>query len=113
MSLIETRKLLDETIEEIALVLGGIFAVHGVADEVVWQAMKHLDMSHDNALARLEESAPSEEKIQKTANPAPRPHPAIDALLMNLSIKRRNLILGLDDHPKEGCHKWMNREKNI
>ncbi len=42
------RLTIDKTFEEMALVLGGIFAVHNVENEVVWQVMKHLDMIHTN-----------------------------------------------------------------
>lgn len=84
----EVRRLLESTIEDIALVLGGIFAVHAVEDDVVWKVMQHLDMSHAKALARLDE-ADSTRRIDRQRRAAPsEPHPAIEALLRKLRLKR-------------------------
>lgn len=87
METAEARKLLDDTFREVALVLGGIFAVHEVPDEAVWQIMKHLDIAHENALSKLDGLGPGPER----PNP-PRhgyeTHPAVEALLLKLKRRR-------------------------
>lgn len=86
MQTTDARKLLDATFEELALVLGGIFAVHDVQDEAVWQIMKHLDLAHENALAKIEGFDPD---ARRAASPRSEysHHPAVEALL--LKLKRR------------------------
>lgn len=87
MNAIEARKLLDETVEEIAMVLAGIFAIHDVENEVVWQAMKHIDMAHESALAKLEGLDPKSGGSVR-ARPAPSAHPAVEALITKLRARR-------------------------
>ena len=79
--------IIDKAFEEIALVLGGIFAVHGVHDEAVWQIMKHIDMVHENVLTRLD-GLESSADGQVTAKQEYEVHPAVEALL--LKIRKRN-----------------------
>lgn len=86
MTISGTQRLIDETIEDIALVLAGIFAEHGVRDEVVWQAMKHLDISRAQALARLEDAASDTSRPKASAQA--RLHPAVEALLAKLRLER-------------------------
>lgn len=78
------RKALDETFRDVALVLGGIFAVHEVQDEAVWQVMKHLDIAHENALAKVDGLDPA---ARRPAYPKHEyeHHPAVEALLLKLS----------------------------
>lgn len=85
----QVRGLLDETIEDIAMVLDGILAAHDVGDDVVWQVMKHLDVSHSQALEKLEQSATLDPDIGPRSRTTAKPHPAIEALLMKLKLKRR------------------------
>lgn len=87
MNATEAGKLVDETVEEIALVLAGIFALHGVANEVVWQAMKHIDMAHEAALAKLEGLEPRGGASTKP-RPASLAHPAVEALISKLRTRR-------------------------
>ena len=87
MTSAQVRGLLDETIEDVALVLDGIFTSHDVGDDVVWQVMKHLDVSHSQALEKLERSS-SLDPEPGPSRRAAKPHPAIDALLMKLKLKR-------------------------
>ncbi|HOX23323.1 MAG TPA: hypothetical protein PLL10_07660 [Elusimicrobiales bacterium] len=54
MANIDIKKLLEDTFSEIAMVLGGIFVIHDVADEAVRKIMKHLDITHENALSKLD-----------------------------------------------------------
>lgn len=77
------RNLINETFEDVALVLGGIFAVHGVEDEAVWQVMKHLDLAHENALVKLAGMEPLPPRPTAPARDSV-PHPAVEALLAKL-----------------------------
>lgn len=86
MTISGAQRLLDETIEDIALVFAGIFAEHGVRDEVVWKAMKHLDISRAQALARLEDAAADANRPKPSAQA--RLHPAVEALLAKLRLER-------------------------
>lgn len=79
----DVQKLFDETFREVALVLGGIFAVHDVPDEAVWQIMKHLDIAHENALSKLDGLEPKPERPGQPRHTY-EPHPAVEALLMKL-----------------------------
>lgn len=88
MQTTDARKLLDATFEEIALVLGGIFAVHDVQDEAVWQIMKHLDVAHGNALGKLEGLDPAARRPTYPKHEYTH-HPAVEALL--LKLRRRPL----------------------
>lgn len=85
----EARKLMDVTFEEIVCVLGGILAVHNVADEAVWQIMKHIDIAHENALLKLEEPGPNFGRASVVGR-SYKPHPAVEALLLKLK-KREGL----------------------
>jgi len=85
MNALKARQVLDATIGDIAQVLGGIFALHDVEDAVVWKAMKHLDLSHSTALARLQESDGPESFEDREAS---KTHPAVEALLRKLRVKR-------------------------
>lgn len=76
------RELMDRTFEEIALVLGGAFAVHSIQDEAVWQIMKSLDAIHDKAVAKLAGPAPRDHA--EPGQPTLTPHPAVEALLRKL-----------------------------
>lgn len=84
----DVRKLLALTFEEISLVLGGIFAVREVQDEAVWQIMKHLDLAHENALAKIEGHDPDARRSTSPRSEYSH-HPAVEALL--LKLKRRTL----------------------
>jgi hypothetical protein len=85
METAEVQKLVDDTFEDIARVLEGIFAVHVVEDEVIWQVMKHLGMCHDTALAKLEGLG---DKSASRPRRAPGTHPAVEALLLQLKMRR-------------------------
>lgn len=81
------RKLLDDTFREVALVFGGIFAVHEVPDEAVWQLMKHLDIAHGNALAKLDGIEPGPDRPASPRHGF-ETHPAVEALLLKLKRRR-------------------------
>lgn len=86
METADASKLLDDTFREVALVLGGIFAVHDVQDEAVWQIMKHLDIAHENAMSKLDGLGPGHERPNPPRH-GYKTHPAVEALL--LKLKRR------------------------
>lgn len=76
------RDLLDGAFEELALVLGGAFAVHQVGDEAVWQIMKGVESVHGKAVSMLDGMAP---KASRTPDRSPyEPHPAVEAMLRKL-----------------------------
>ena len=80
-------QVLVDTFEEVALVLGGIFAVHEVDDEAVWQAAKSLSVIYRKARAAIRNAcagAPSEPDERGAE-----PHPAIVDLLAELRRDRK------------------------
>ena len=79
----DIRKLLEYTFSEIAMVLGGIFVVHDVADEAVRQIMKHLDITHENALSKLDGLCLKASE-PKHAGHSYEHHPAVAAFLIKL-----------------------------
>ena len=82
----DIKLLIDEAFEDLALVLGGIFAVHTVSDEAIWQIMKHIDVVHGNLVAQLEGTGPDD--INRNKALGTEPHPAVEALL--LKLRKRN-----------------------
>lgn len=76
----QTRELLDHTFEEIALILGGAFAVHQIPDEAIWQIIKSLDAVHSKAVAQLEGTKEFVEQRKDSFQP----HPAVENLLRKL-----------------------------
>ena len=79
---VEISKVVKEMCRETVLCLGGIFAVHEVADDVVWQTAKSLDIIFQNAIAKVSSQGVSiEDKIPERRF---KPHPAIQEILENL-----------------------------
>ncbi len=87
----DIRIHIDKAFEEMALVLGGIFAVHTVQDEAVWQIMKHIDIIHESLIAKIEGMG-SGDMDQATTRHTNEPHPAVEALL--LKLRKRNSVEG-------------------
>ena len=81
----DLRELLDSTFEELALVLGGAFAMHRINEEAIWQIMKSMDELHSKTVARLE--GLEQKESRKPDRSSFQPHPAVEALLQKL---RRN-----------------------
>ncbi len=78
----EARNMILDAFEEEALLIGGLAAVHGLEDDVVWRLMKNLDAILGKTLRRLHDrDAP-----QKTAagKPNTKPYPAIEDFLLKL-----------------------------
>ena len=74
----EARSLIDGLLEEEALVLGGLAAVHDVDDDLIWRLMQNLDVIRGKTLRRLRAMS------SEDPDPAPRPHPAIQDFLAML-----------------------------
>ena len=83
-------QVVREMCREIILCLGGVFAVHEVPDDVVWQIAKSLDQIFQKALskARLEKNVLDNGIPEKKYQP----HPAIQHVLGRLQA----------NHPEEG-----------
>lgn len=77
------RGLLLDLFEEEALVIGGLAAVHGLEDELVWRIMRNLDVILDKSLRRLDSSEGSPGKSDGDGLNA-KPHPAIEDFLLKL-----------------------------
>jgi len=83
MGKLDIRKLLEDTFSEIAMVLGGIFVVHDVADEAVRQIMKHLDITHENALSKLDGMGLKASEPNHSGHSYEH-HPAVETFLLKL-----------------------------
>ena len=80
------REVLVDAFEETGLVLGGIFAVHEVDDEVIWQTAKSLSVIYRKAREAIR-SADSE-RPSGPPERKPEPHPAILEFLTQLQRDR-------------------------
>jgi hypothetical protein len=80
------RELLDSTFEELALLLGGAFAVHRFSEDAVWQIMKGLETAHAKATAKLQGLGPTEGR--KPEGDPFQPHPTVEALLLKLRKRK-------------------------
>lgn len=79
----EAKELILDLFEEEALIIGGLFAVHEVGDDLVWRLMKNLDVILGKALNRLgNQKAGESTKTEDRASV--KPHPAIEEFLLKL-----------------------------
>ena len=80
----EAQDLLDELFEQQALSLGGLIALHGMEDELVWRLVKNLDVIRARFKRRV--SAKSRKRAGDTVclRPSTQPHPAIQHFLSRL-----------------------------
>lgn len=76
------ESLMDDTFEELTLVLGGLFEVHAADDELVWDAVRSLDAIRAKTIARLRGPGLSSQDSPGTAHHAP--HPAVEEFLLKL-----------------------------
>lgn len=81
------EEVLIDAFEEVALVLGGIFAVHRVDGQVIWQAAKSLSVIYRKAREELRSAGSGGSRAH--AERKPEPHPAIVELLAQLHRDRR------------------------
>lgn len=80
----EVRELILDLVEEAALAIGGLVAVHDVEDDLVWRLMRTLDVIRGRALRRLDEHESAEEEQPPAGGPAAQPHPAIQEFLARI-----------------------------
>lgn len=79
----KAREMLLDLFEEEALVIGGLAAVHGLEDDLVWRIMRNLDVILDKSLRRLDSSETSPGKVERDGVNT-KPHPAIEDFLLKL-----------------------------
>lgn len=79
----EAKEMILDLLEEEALVIGGLVAVHEVEDELVWRLFRNLDVLRGRALRRLDEHDPASDEPAGD-QPGPKPHPAIEEFLAKL-----------------------------
>lgn len=78
----ETKDLINDLFEEVALVIGGLAAVHEMDDDLIWRLVKNLDVIRGKALRRIEDR--NSENDVPERKPKLKPHPAIEDFLRNL-----------------------------
>lgn len=78
------RELILDVFEEEALVIGGLAAVHGLDDDLVWRIMRNLDVILDKSLRRLDSSEASAPGKAERDGVNTKPHPAIEDFLLKL-----------------------------
>jgi len=75
-----------ELSQEVVLCLAGVFAVHQIDDDVVWEVARSLDRVFDRYRRRIEGTAPDGKPDTEARKH--RPHPAMAYLLHRLSQRR-------------------------
>jgi len=80
----EARELITDLFEEVALVIGGLVAVHEIEDDLVWRLVKNLDVIRGKVLRRLEDKELADEGSPPPRRPSLKPHPAIEDFLLTL-----------------------------
>jgi len=78
LTLDEARELIDRVFEEEALALGGMVAVHELADDLVWRLVRNMDVIRGRVLRDLKD------RPAITAEKMLTPHPAIEGFLSSL-----------------------------
>lgn len=78
----EAKDLINNLFEEVALVIGGLAAVHEMDDDLIWRLMKNLDVIRGKALRRFDDRDSGDEAPE--GRPNLKPHPAIEDFLRNL-----------------------------
>jgi len=86
ISIDEARDMVDEIFEEEALLIGGILAVHGMEDDLVWRLIRNLDVIRGRVLRKLDDR--EEDECDGDGSPEKRinlkPHPAIQDFLLKI-----------------------------
>ena len=82
----EARDMVDEIFEEEALLIGGILAVHGMEDDLVWRLIRNLDVIRGRVMRRLNDR--EEDECDGNGSPEKpinlKPHPAIQDFLIKI-----------------------------
>jgi len=87
-SVSEAKNMINELFEEEALVIGGLVAVHGVEDDLVWRLIRNLDVIRARTLRKLSDNGGDDHGTGEVKRVNLNPHPAIHDFL--LKIKREN-----------------------
>lgn len=80
----EAKEMVLDLFEEEALVIGGLVAVHGVQDDLVWRLIRNLDVICGRVLRRIDQYGLAVEEAAAVGEPGPKPHPAIAEFLARL-----------------------------
>lgn len=78
---IDELGIVREMCRETIICLGGIFAVHEVPDDVIWQIAKSLDQIFQRTLTKVSKEEIPEETVPERKF---QPHPAIQQVLGRL-----------------------------
>ena len=81
MSKDQTLGLIKKTFEEQLLVLGGVFSLYEIADEIIWKIVKSFDVIYEKAVAELLQTESEAKELPKRKM---NPHPAIEDFLYKL-----------------------------
>ena len=84
ISTAQARELIDNVVEDEALVIGGLVAVRGLEDDIVWRLIRSLDVIRGKALRSLDEKESVGTAIPRAEGPEMKPHPAIEDFLLKL-----------------------------
>ncbi len=77
----QSLEFIKNIFEEQVLVLGGVFSLHEVADEIIWKIIKSFDVIYEKAVAEILQIEPDTQELpSRKANP----HPAIEHFLAKL-----------------------------
>lgn len=82
------QKEFQRLTREVVLCLAGIFAVHDVDDDVVWEAARALDQVIERSRSRLHR--PNGDRPPTGPGGAFRPHPAMEELLRRVEAAAAN-----------------------
>ena len=74
-------ELIKKVFEEQALVLGGVFSIHEVADEIIWKIIKSFDVIYEKTVAEILQVEPETQELPRRKTD---PHPAIEHFLSKL-----------------------------
>ena len=77
----EARRFLDGTLEELALVVGGLVTIYAVDDAFIHRLFRSLAAIRQRALERLQGQAGKQRREPRSGT---EPHPAIEAFLCEL-----------------------------
>lgn len=80
----EAKALIRDLLEEAALVIGGLVAVHDVEGDLVWRLMKNLDFIRAKAMRRIAGQEPEPSGRKSAPRPNLTPHPAVAGFLLTL-----------------------------
>jgi len=84
ISMMKAKALINDLFEEEALVIGGLVAVHGMDEDLIWRLVECLERIRDKSLDRLADHGASEGKGPSLARSDDKPHPAIEYFLTSL-----------------------------